>query len=110
MLASRRLRILPLILTLACGPDTAETGDTDSDEDPALVAACDALCGEQRTCQTTTLSAEECGTACLADIGTPGDACTQAIEALASCMASDCDESACGDAWSERDASCGGRG
>ena len=110
-------RLLPratllLSLLLACGPGDGESDSGESDgENTEVAAACESLCAEQLTCGTTTLNAEECVSACEADIGVPSSECAQAIEALATCVKSSCDdEAACDAELGERDNQCGGRG
>ncbi len=107
---ARIISLLPLLtlLAIACGPGSGETSNEDM---PELIAACDAQCDAQLACESTSLSEDECPAACLADIGTPGDPCAQAIEALAACLADNCeDELACDPELVERDVQCGGRG
>src|SRR5262245_44941456 len=52
---------LALLCVLGCGPKVQGS--------PELRAACDDLCAAQIGCGDTQLSAEECGPACVADVG-----------------------------------------
>lgn len=95
---------LGVLLALACGPDEPPA-------DPELRAACDALCEAQIECDDTTLTMTECSNACIADVGTPGEDCSDAIQVLAICAAAHCgDAPACSAQEAERTHHCGGTG
>lgn len=97
------LLLLGLTLALACAEQTPD--------DPALRAACDDLCAAQITCEDTMLTMTACTNACVADVGTPGDDCHEALQVLAICAADHCgDAAACATQLGERDRHCGGAG
>lgn len=79
-------------------------------ESPELRAACDRLCTAQIACGDTQLGMDECSDACVADVGTPGAACEAALEDVAACVADQCDDAACAEAWNARGYACGGTG
>jgi hypothetical protein len=80
--------------------------------DPELNAACDDLCFARDMCGDPNFATvEECTQACVADVGTPGPSCEDAIRVVGECTADHCgDEAACNDALAGRDQACGGTG
>jgi len=82
-----------------------------SETDPELNAACEDLCAAKEACGDQTLTPEECTQACVADVGTPGPSCEDAIRGVADCTEDHCgDDAACTDALGARDQACGGTG
>ena len=91
-----------LIALMACG-----AGDVN--RDPDVAKGCEALCDAQLACGTAGPNDVSCADACIADVGTPGLECGQALETWAACVRAGC-EKPCTDEQSARTDACGGTG
>jgi hypothetical protein len=102
---------LRLSLSLTAGLLACSDGPDEPDFFVEVRAACEQLCTARTDCGEAPPEGIDCEDACVADVGTPGPTCAEAIERWATCVADHCgDEAACAKTVSARDAVCGGTG